>query len=62
MSQTKKGGQNNYFPYLPPSITGQNQTSMRPTQGMGNFLSTQNGQSPMMNGELGQNFPSMNVN
>jgi len=60
ISQTKKG-QNNFYPFLPPS-TGQNQTSIRPTSVMSNFLSTQNGQSPMINGDLGQNFPSMNVN
>jgi hypothetical protein len=61
ISQPKKG-QNNYFPYLPPT-TGQNQTSMRPTPAMGgNFLSSQNGQTPMNNGDMGQNFPSMNVN
>ncbi len=31
---------------------------------MGNFLATQNGQGPplqMMNGDMGQNFPPMNV-
>jgi hypothetical protein len=57
ISQTKKG-QNNFFPFLPSGTTGQHQTSIRPTSGMGeNFLSTQNGQ----NGDLGQNFPSMNV-
>jgi hypothetical protein len=60
ISQTKKG-QNNFYPFLPPS-TGQNQTSIRPTSVMGNFLSTQNGQSSMNNGDLGQNFSSMNVN
>ena len=55
-----KKGQNNYFPYLPSGTTGQNQASIRPTtSGMGeNFL---NGQAPIMNGDLRQNFPSMNV-
>jgi len=65
ISQTKKG-QNNFFPFLPSSsttTTGQNQTSIRPTSVMNNFLSTQNGQSSMMNGgDLGQNFSSINVN
>lgn len=62
ISQTKKVGQtNNYYPFLPPSTTSQNQTSIRPTSTMGNFLSTQNGQSPLINGDLGQNFPSLNV-
>ena len=68
ISHTKKG-QNNYFPFLPSSTTtGQNQTSLntlRSTPAMGNFLSTQNGQAPpsqMMNGDMGQNFPPMNVN
>jgi hypothetical protein len=61
ISQSKKG-QNNFFPFLPSGSTGQNQTTIRPTSVMGeNFLSTQNGQTPMMNGDLGQNFPSMNV-
>jgi hypothetical protein len=61
MSQAKKG-QNNYFPFLP--TTGQNPTSHRHTSAMNNFISTQNGQSSpshLINGDIGQNFPSMNV-
>jgi hypothetical protein len=55
MSQTKKG-QNNFFPFLPPTTTTQN-NSLRPTSMMNNnFLSTQNG-----HGDIGQNFPPMNV-
>lgn len=59
MSQTKKG-QNNFFPFLPQQQqqqpTSQNQSSIRPGTSVigGNFLSSQNG-------ELGQNFPSINV-
>jgi hypothetical protein len=62
ISQAKKG-QNNFFPFIPSGTTGQNHASIRPnTSGMGeNFLSQPNGQAPIMNGDLGQNFPSMNV-
>jgi hypothetical protein len=65
-SHTKKG-QNNFFPFLPSSTASHNQTSLntlRPAPVMGNFLSTQNGQGPpsqIMNGDMGQNFPPMNV-
>jgi hypothetical protein len=59
MSQPKKGP-NNFFPFLPPTTTQNN--SLRPTSMMNNnFLSTQNGQSQMINGDMGQNFPPMNV-
>ncbi|CAF0827016.1 unnamed protein product [Adineta steineri] len=71
ISHPKKGQNNNFFPFLPSSssttgtTTSQNPTSLnalRPTPVMGNFLSSQNGQTPsqMMNGDMGQNFPPMN--
>ena len=58
LSQAKKG-QNNFFPFLPSANTA----PMRSTATMaGNFLSSQNGgQTSMINGDMGQNFPSMNV-
>lgn len=49
-----KKDQSNFFPYLPSATNA-------PIRSTGNFLSSQNGQPSMLNGDMGQTFPSMNV-
>ena len=59
-------GQANPFSFLPSTGTSQNGSAMRRAPMSNNFLSSNNGPSsasPLINnGDLGQNFPPMNVN